>query len=352
MCSFKTNKIQKYAKLFILALSILLLCCCSPQKPSYEICLSSIDESSPEIEEAISAVENYIENFQYRADSDLISSHHIVKIAVSLPATNFHINNILETPCSGAYSNDYSALYNSDYLERNLVAVCTVQKLDFTDENSRLIFERSGCFTYGENQIDFTYVVLRDESGKWQVINKFCVPSNTYDSYTVTKLKQVFADSHEEIAAYNSKPPQASEIDSKGSFAKSCLDDVQKNFIDRYEHYPEVKSCKILSCEIDSSFTESWIKQYWNSELYCNYILAKRFLAVRTVFELTFDPDWDGKSGFGYSYGPDVQITLPVETFESTNIAVYDPDGRWYFRQSDSDWVLADGFPVSEYFPE
>lgn len=126
MCSFKTNKTQRYAKLFILALSILLLCCCSPQKPSYEICLSSIEESSPEIEEAISAVENYIENFQYRADSNLISSHHIVKIAVSLPATNFHINNILETPCSGAYSNDYSALYNSDYLERNLVAVCTV----------------------------------------------------------------------------------------------------------------------------------------------------------------------------------------------------------------------------------
>ena len=116
-------------------------------------------------------MENYIENFQYRADSNLISSHHIVKIAVSLPATNFHINNILETPCSKAYPKDYSALYNSDYLERNLVAVCTVQKLDFTDENSRLIFERSGCFTYGENQIDFTYVVLRDESDKWQVIN-------------------------------------------------------------------------------------------------------------------------------------------------------------------------------------
>lgn len=299
---------------------------------------SQLQENKEAADAAIAAVRTYVHH-------DL-PQNSITKIDVDIKQTNFFIN------CAFAseYGNLSEEMFKSrNYCLSNFLVVHAVRKMNFKNPAERGMYNNvHSTLPSGSDEQAFSYFVFRDEeSGEWQVKGLAEYSYNAFENIDYDSLKRIFVDD-DIVTDYETRPVQESEIDPESDFAKACMEEAKANIVNWMESFDEVKSCKIVSCEIDMKATNLNIKEYWSGGYrYYNYTLAKYFLCVETVLDVEMAEGHEN-SGFGRIYGPINVDIMPGETvvrMHKQDIMVYDPDNVIrYAEDTESGWKQVDGF--------
>ena len=301
-----------------------------------EIYQTTLSANGSEAEAAIAAVRAYVHH-------DLPQSV-ITDISADINQTNFFINR--------AFAEEYGTVSDRfttpEYCMENFLIIRTVRKFYFANQEERAkIYSGVNIATLTSmNESPFAYLVFRDEeTGGWSVYWYAQNDYHAFDDVEYDELRKMFLE-NDEVQSYEVAKVQESEIDPEGSFAKSCTDAVQKDIMHYFDSFDGVKSCRIISCEVDMYWTNQNIKAYWKwGGIYPNYTLAKRFLNVNTVVELELAEGYEDSDFSRFAELIDFSMGQRMR-LKKSDIVIYDPENlvKWS-RTSESGWKRVDGYP-------
>lgn len=301
-----------------------------------EIYQTTLSANGSEAEAAIAAVRAYVHH-------DLPQSV-ITDISADINQTNFFINR--------AFAEEYGTVSDRfttpEYCMENFLIIHTVRKFYFANQEERAkIYSGVNIATLTDmNESPFAYSVFRDEeTGEWSVYWYAQNDYHAFDEVEYNQLRKMFLEDYD-VLNYAEAKVQESEIDPEGSFAKSCTDAVQKDIVHYFDSFDGVKSCRIISCEVDMYWTNQNIKAYWKwGGIYPNYTLAKRFLNVNTVVELELAEGYEDSDFSRFAELIDFSMGQRMR-LKKSDIVIYDPENlvKWS-RTSESGWKRVDGYP-------
>lgn len=301
-----------------------------------EIYQTTLSANGSEVEAAIAAVRAYVHH-------DLPQSV-ITDISADINQTNFFINR--------AFAEEYGTVSDRfttpEYCMENFIIIRTVRKFYFANQEERAkIYSRVNIAALTSmNESPFAYLVFRDEeTGEWSVYWYAQNDYHAFDEVEYNQLRKMFLEDYD-VLNYAEAKVQESEIDPEGSFAKSCTDAVQKEIFHYFDSFNGVKSCRVISCEVDMYWTNQNIKAYWKwGGIYPNYTLAKRFLNVNTVVELELAEGYEDSDFSRFAELIDFSMGQRMR-LKKSDIVIYDPENlvKWS-RTSESGWKRVDGYP-------
>ena len=301
-----------------------------------EIYQTTLSANGSEVEAAIAAVRAYVHH-------DLPQSV-ITDISADINQTNFFINR--------AFAEEYGTVSDRfttpEYCMENFIIIRTVRKFYFANQEERAkIYSRVNIAALTSmNESPFAYLVFRDEeTGEWSVYWYAQNDYHAFDEVEYNQLRKMFLEDYD-VLNYAEAKVQESEIDPEGSFAKSCTDAVQKEIFHYFDSFDGVKSCRVISCEVDMYWTNQNIKAYWKwGGIYPNYTLAKRFLNVNTVVELELAEGYEDSDFSRFAELIDFSMGQRMR-LKKSDIVIYDPENlvKWS-RTSESGWKRVDGYP-------
>lgn len=301
-----------------------------------EIYQTTLSANGSEVEAAIAAVRAYVHH-------DLPQSV-ITDISADINQTNFFINR--------AFAEEYGTVSDRfttpEYCMENFLIIRTVRKFYFANQEERAkIYSRVNIAALTSmNESPFAYLVFRDEeTGEWSVYWYAQNDYHAFDEVEYNQLRKMFLEDYD-VLNYAEAKVQESEIDPEGSFAKSCTDAVQKEIFHYFDSFNGVKSCRVISCEVDMYWTNQNIKAYWKwGGIYPNYTLAKRFLNVNTVVELELAEGYEDSDFSRFAELIDFSMGQRMR-LKKSDIVIYDPENlvKWS-RTSESGWKRVDGYP-------
>lgn len=301
-----------------------------------EIYQTNLSANGSEVEAAIAAVRAYVHH-------DLPQSV-ITDISADINQTNFFINR--------AFAEEYGTVSDRfttpEYCMENFIIIRTVRKFYFANQEERAkIYSRVNIAALTSmNESPFAYLVFRDEeTGEWSVYWYAQNDYHAFDEVEYNQLRKMFLEDYD-VLNYAEAKVQKSEIDPEGSFAKSCTDAVQKEIFHYFDSFNGVKSCRVISCEVDMYWTNQNIKAYWKwGGIYPNYTLAKKFLNVNTVVELELAEGYEDSDFSKFAELVDLNMGQRMR-LEKSDIVIYDPENlvKWS-RTSESGWKRVDGYP-------
>lgn len=301
-----------------------------------EIYQTTLSANGSEVEAAIAAVRAYVHH-------DLPQSV-ITDISADINQTNFFINR--------AFAEEYGTVSDRfttpEYCMENFIIIRTVRKFYFANQEERAkIYSRVNIAALTSmNESPFAYLVFRDEqTGEWSVDWYVQNDYHAFDEVEYNQLRKMFLEDYD-VLNYAEAKVQKSEIDPEGSFAKSCTDAVQKEIFHYFDSFDGVKSCRVISCEVDMYWTNQNIKAYWKwGGIYPNYTLAKRFLNVNTVVELELAEGYEDSDFSRFAELIDFSMGQRMR-LKKSDIVIYDPENlvKWS-RTSESGWKRVDGYP-------
>ena len=301
-----------------------------------EIYQTTLSANGSEAEAAIAAVRAYVHH-------DLPQSV-ITDISADINQTNFFINR--------AFAEEYGTVSDRfttpEYCMENFLIIRTVRKFYFANQEERAkIYSGVNIAALTDmNESPFAYSVFRDEeTGEWSVYWYAQNDYHAFDEVEYNQLRKMFLEDYD-VLNYAEAKVQESEIDPEGSFAKSCTDAVQKDIVHYFDSFDGVKSCRIISCEVDMYWTNQYIKAYWKwGGIYPNYTLAKRFLNVNTVVELELAEGYEDSDFSRFAELIDFSMGQRMR-LKKSDIVIYDPENlvKWS-RTSESGWKRVDGYP-------
>lgn len=301
-----------------------------------EIYQTILSANGSEAEAAIAAVRAYVHH-------DLPQSV-ITDISADINQTNFFINR--------AFAEEYGEVSDRfttpEYCMENFIIIRTVRKFYFANQEERAkIYSRVNIAALTSmNESPFAYLVFRDEeTGEWSVYWYAQNDYHAFDEVEYNQLRKMFLEDYD-VLNYAEAKVQKSEIDPEGSFAKSCTDAVQKEIFHYFDSFDGVKSCRVISCEVDMYWTNQYIEAYWKSGgMYPNYTLAKRFLNVNTVVELELAEGYEDSDFSRFAELIDFSMGQRMR-LKKSDIVIYDPENlvKWS-RTSESGWKRVDGYP-------
>lgn len=301
-----------------------------------EIYQTTLSANGSEVEAAIAAVRAYVHH-------DLPQSV-ITDISADINQTNFFINR--------AFAEEYGTVSDRfttpEYCMENFIIIRTVRKFYFANQEERAkIYSRVNIAALTSmNESPFAYLVFRDEeTGEWSVYWYAQNDYHAFDEVEYNQLRKMFLEDYD-VLNYAEAKVQESEIDPEGSFAKSCTDAVQKEIFHYFDSFDGVKSCRVISCEVDMYWTNQYIEAYWKSGgMYPNYTLAKRFLNVNTVVELELAEGYEDSDFSRFAELIDFSMGQRMR-LKKSDIVIYDPENlvKWS-RTSESGWKRVDGYP-------
>lgn len=301
-----------------------------------EIYQTTLSANGSEVEAAIAAVRAYVHH-------DLPQSV-ITDISADINQTNFFINR--------AFAEEYGTVSDRfttpEYCMENFIIIRTVRKFYFANQEERAkIYSRVNIAALTSmNESPFAYLVFRDEeTGEWSVYWYAQNDYHAFDEVEYNQLRKMFLEDYD-VLNYAEAKVQKSEIDPEGSFAKSCTDAVQKEIFHYFDSFNGVKSCRMISCEVDMYWTNQNIKAYWKwGGIYPNYTLAKKFLNVNTVVELELAEGYEDSDFSRFAELIDFSMGQRMR-LKKSDIVIYDPENlvKWS-RTSESGWKRVDGYP-------
>ncbi len=301
-----------------------------------EIYQTTLSANGSEAEAAIAAVRAYVHH-------DLPQSV-ITDISADINQTNFFINR--------AFAEEYGEVSDRfttpEYSMKNFLIIRTVRKFYFANQEERAkIYSRVNIAALTSmNESPFAYLVFRDEqTGEWSVYWYAQNDYHAFDEVEYNQLRKMFLEDYD-VLNYAEAKVQESEIDPEGSFAKSCTDAVQKEIFHYFDSFNGVKSCRVISCEVDMYWTNQNIKAYWKwGGIYPNYTLAKKFLNVNTVVELELAEGYEDSDFSRFAELIDFSMGQRMR-LKKSDIVIYDPENlvKWS-RTSESGWKRVDGYP-------
>lgn len=301
-----------------------------------EIYQTTLSANGSEVEAAIAAVRAYVHH-------DLPQSV-ITDISADINQTNFFINR--------AFAEEYGTVSDRfttpEYSMKNFLIIRTVRKFYFANQEERAkIYSGVNIAALTDmNESPFAYLVFRDEeTGEWSVYWYVQNDYHAFDEVEYNQLRKMFLEDYD-VLNYAEAKVQESEIDPEGSFAKSCTDAVQKEIFHYFDRFDGVKSCRVISCEVDMYWTNQNIKAYWKwGGIYPNYTLAKRFLNVNTVVELELAEGYEDSDFSRFAELIDFSMGQRMR-LKKSDIVIYDPENlvKWS-RTSESGWKRVDGYP-------
>ena len=301
-----------------------------------EIYQTTLSANGSEVEAAIAAVRAYVHH-------DLPQSV-ITDISADINQTNFFINR--------AFAEEYGTVSDRfttpEYCMENFLIIRTVRKFYFANQEERAkIYSGVNIAALTDmNESPFAYSVFRDEeTGEWSVYWYAQNDYHAFDEVEYNQLRKMFLEDYD-VLNYAEAKVQESEIDPEGSFAKSCTDAVQKEIFHYFDSFNGVKSCRVISCEVDMYWTNQNIKAYWKwGGIYPNYTLAKRFLNVNTVVELELAEGYEDSDFSRFAELIDFSMGQRMR-LKKSDIVIYDPENlvKWS-RTSESGWKRVDGYP-------
>ena len=301
-----------------------------------EIYQTTLSANGSEAQAAIAAVRAYVHH-------DLPQSV-ITDISADINQTNFFINR--------AFAEEYGTVSDRfttpEYCMENFIIIRTVRKFYFANQEERAkIYSRVNIAALTSmNESPFAYLVFRDEeTGEWSVYWYAQNDYHAFDEVEYNQLRKMFLEDYD-VLNYAEAKVQESEIDPEGSFAKSCTDAVQKEIFHYFDSFNGVKSCRVISCEVDMYWTNQNIKAYWKwGGIYPNYTLAKRFLNVNTVVELELAEGYEDSDFSRFAELIDFSMGQRMR-LKKSDIVIYDPENlvKWS-RTSESGWKRVDGYP-------
>lgn len=301
-----------------------------------EIYQTTLSANGSEAQAAIAAVRAYVHH-------DLPQSM-ITDISADINQTNFFINR--------AFAEEYGTVSDRfttpEYCMENFIIIRTVRKFYFANQEERAkIYSRVNIAALTSmNESPFAYLVFRDEeTGEWSVYWYAQNDYHAFDEVEYNQLRKMFLEDYD-VLNYAEAKVQESEIDPDGSFAKSCTDAVQKEIFHYFDSFNGVKSCRVISCEVDMYWTNQNIKAYWKwGGIYPNYTLAKRFLNVNTVVELELAEGYEDSDFSRFAELIDFSMGQRMR-LKKSDIVIYDPENlvKWS-RTSESGWKRVDGYP-------
>lgn len=302
-----------------------------------EIYQTTLSANGSEADAAIAAVRAYVHH-------DLPQSV-ITDISVDINQTNFFINL--------AFAEEYGGVSDRfttpEYSAENFLIIRTVRKFYFAnqEERAKIYYTVNIAGLNDMNESPFTYFVFRNEqTGEWSVYWYAQNDYHAFDDVEYDELRKMFLED-DEVQSYEVAKVQESEIDPEGSFAKSCTDAVQKEITHYFDSFDGVKSCRVISCEVDMYWTNQDIKAYWKwDEIYPNYTLVKRFLNVNTVVELELADGYEDSDFSRFAEQVDFFSIGQRMRLTKSDIVIYDPENlvKWS-RTSESGWKRVDGYP-------
>ena len=301
-----------------------------------EIYQTTLSANGSEVKAAIAAVRAYVHH-------DLPQSV-ITDISADINQTNFFINR--------AFAEEYGTVSDRfttpEYCMENFIIIRTVRKFYFANQEERAkIYSRVNIAALTSmNESPFAYLVFRDEqTGEWSVDWYVQNDYHAFDEVEYNQLRKMFLEDYD-VLNYAEAKVQESEIDPDGSFAKSCTDAVQKEIFHYFDSFDGVKSCRVISCEVDMYWTNQYIKAYWKwGGIYPNYTLAKKFLNVNTVVELELAEGYEDSDFSRFAELIDFSMGQRMR-LKKSDIVIYDPENlvKWS-RTSESGWKRVDGYP-------
>lgn len=301
-----------------------------------EIYQTTLSANGSEVKAAIAAVRAYVHH-------DLPQSV-ITDISADINQTNFFINR--------AFAEEYGTVSDRfttpEYCMENFLIIRTVRKFYFANQEERAkIYSGVNIAALTDmNESPFAYSVFRDEeTGEWSVYWYAQNDYHAFDEVEYNQLRKMFLEDYD-VLNYAEAKVQESEIDPEGSFAKSCTDAVQKDIVHYFDSFDGVKSCRVISCEVDMYWTNQNIKAYWKwGGIYPNYTLAKKFLNVNTVVELELAEGYEDSDFSRFAELVDLNMGSRMR-LKKSDIVIYDPENlvKWS-RTSESGWKRVDGYP-------